>query len=140
MATHLAAIALFGGMVLATDLRLLGVAMRRRPVADVVGQLRPLKHLGLTIVVICGALMLGSKAEEYYYNAFFRMKMAVLALIVMHALVFRSQCLFAIISGGVRSDGADSRARETGGMFVAGAVDFDGGGGAGDRVYRAAAE
>jgi hypothetical protein len=55
----------------------------------VVKQLRSLKHIGLTIVVICGALMLGSKAEEYYYNAFFRAKMAVLALIVIHALVFR---------------------------------------------------
>jgi hypothetical protein len=89
MSTHLAAIALFGGMVLATDLRLLGVAMRKRPVADVVGQLRGLKYLGLTIVVICGILMLGSKAEEYYYNVFFRAKMTVLALIVIHALVFR---------------------------------------------------
>src|SRR5579871_6830310 len=89
MASHLAGIALFGGMILATDLRLLGMAMRRRPVADVVGQLRPLKHLGLTLVVICGLLMLGSKAEEYYYNAFFRAKMTVLALIIVHALVFR---------------------------------------------------
>ena len=89
MSSHLAGIALFGGTILATDLRLLGVAMRKRPVADVVGQLRSLKHLGLTIVVICGLLMLGSKAEEYYYNAFFRAKMAVLALIVIHALVFR---------------------------------------------------
>ena len=89
MSSHLAGIALFGGMILATDLRLLGVAMRRRPVADVVGQLRPLKHLGLTLVVICGLLMLGSKAEEYYYNAFFRAKMTILALIIVHALVFR---------------------------------------------------
>jgi len=89
MATHLAGIALFGGMILAVDLRLLGIAMPKRPVADVVGQLRGLKHLGLTIVVTCGVLMLGSKAEEYYYNAFFRAKMAILALIVIHALVFR---------------------------------------------------
>jgi len=89
MSSHLAGIALFGGLILATDLRLLGIAMRRRPVADVVDQLRPLKHLGLTVVVICGALMLGSKAEEYYYNAFFRAKMTVLALIVIHAIVFR---------------------------------------------------
>jgi hypothetical protein len=89
MSSHLAGIALFGGTILATDLRLLGVALGKRPVADVVGQLRPLKHLGLTIVVICGILMLGSKAEEYYYNIFFRAKMTILALIVIHALVFR---------------------------------------------------
>jgi len=90
MSTHLAGIALFGGMILATDLRLLGVAMRRRPVADVVGQLRPLKWVGLLIVATCGILMLGSKAEEYYYNAFFRTKLVILAMIGVHALVFRS--------------------------------------------------
>ena len=89
MSTHLAGIALFGGMILAVDLRLLGVAMRRRPVADVIGQLRGLKWLGFVLVATCGILMFGSKAEEYYYNVFFRMKMIVLGLIFLHALVFR---------------------------------------------------
>jgi hypothetical protein len=32
MSLHMTGIALFGGMVLAVDLRLLGVAMRKRPV------------------------------------------------------------------------------------------------------------
>src|SRR5581483_188185 len=89
MSTHLAGIAVFGGMVLAVDLRLLGLAMRKRPVADVVNQLRWLKRIGFVIVATCGILMLGSKAEEYYYNVFFRTKMLVLTLIFVHALVFR---------------------------------------------------
>lgn len=89
MSTHLAGISLFGGMVLVVDLRLLGIAMRKRSVSDVVNQLRWLKWVGLGIVVTCGILMLGSKAEEYYYNAFFRAKMAVLSLILVHSLVFR---------------------------------------------------
>jgi hypothetical protein len=33
--------------------------------------------------------MLGSKAEEYYYNIFFRIKMSLLALIFIHGWVFR---------------------------------------------------
>jgi hypothetical protein len=37
----------------------------------------------------CGFLMFGSKAEEYYYNAFFRMKLSVLLLIALHAVIFR---------------------------------------------------
>jgi len=89
MSSHLAGIALFGGMILAVDLRLLGVAMRKRAVADVIDQLRHLKRIGFLIVATCGLLMLGSKAEEYYYNAFFRTKMTILALIFVHALVFR---------------------------------------------------
>jgi hypothetical protein len=33
--------------------------------------------------------MLGSKAEEYYYNVFFRTKMCILALIFIHGWIFR---------------------------------------------------
>jgi hypothetical protein len=40
MATHLACIAVFGGMILMTDLRLLGVSMTGRSVTDVVSQFR----------------------------------------------------------------------------------------------------
>jgi hypothetical protein len=89
MSSHLAGIALFGGIILVVDLRLLGLAMRKRSVSDVVNQLRVLKIVGFVLVATCGILMLGSKAEEYYYNAFFRAKMAVLALIFVHGLVFR---------------------------------------------------
>jgi hypothetical protein len=86
---HLAGIALFGGMVLMTDLRLLGVAFRNRSVSDVAGQLRVAKRIGFVIIITCGVLLFSAKAEEYYYNAFFRAKMALLAAVVVHALVFR---------------------------------------------------
>jgi hypothetical protein len=89
MSMHLVGIAVFGGMILAVDLRLLGVALRKRPVADVVNQLRWLKWIGFVIVATCGFLMFGSKAEEYYYNIFFRTKMLILALIFLHLLIFR---------------------------------------------------
>jgi hypothetical protein len=89
MSCHLTAIALFGGMILMTDLRLLGIAMRQRSLADVAGQLRILKRVGFLFVATFGFLMFGSKAEEYYYNAFFRMKLTLFVLIAIHALVFR---------------------------------------------------
>jgi hypothetical protein len=89
MATHLAAIALFGGMVLMVDVRLLGLAMKHRSVSDIVDQLRTPKRVGFLIVVVCGLLLACSKAEEYYYNAFFRAKITLLALVIIHALVFR---------------------------------------------------
>jgi hypothetical protein len=89
MSLHMVALALFGGTILITDLRLLG-AWRKYPVSTVIEQLRWPKRIGFLLVATCGILMAGSKAEEYYYNAFFRIKMTVLALIVLHALVFRS--------------------------------------------------
>jgi hypothetical protein len=89
MTLHLCGIALFGGMILMGNLRLLGVAMRQHPVSDVIGQLRAPKRIGFTIVAACGLLLAGSKAEEYYYNPFFWTKLSLLALIGVHGLVFR---------------------------------------------------
>src|SRR5689334_322707 len=89
MTLHLAGIAVFGGMIVLTDLRLLGVTMRSYPVSDVVLQLRWLKRLGFLLVATCGILMLGSKAEEYYYNQMVWVKLSLLALIGIHGLVFR---------------------------------------------------
>jgi len=88
LSSHVAGIALGGGMILASDLRLLGVGLRRRPVSDVIDRLRVPKRIGFVVVATCGLLMLGSKAEEYYFNVFFRMKLLLLALVAVHALVF----------------------------------------------------
>jgi hypothetical protein len=89
MATHLLGIAFFGGMILITDMRLLGFAMRNRAISDVVDQLRVPKRVGLLIVATCGILMLGSKAEEYYYNIFFRIKLVLLLCVFLHGMIFR---------------------------------------------------
>jgi hypothetical protein len=94
MSTHLLGIALFGGLVLLTNLRLLGWAMRDQSVTDVVDQLRAPKRFGLILVAICGILMLGSKAEEYYYNIFFRLKLVLLALIFLHGWAFRKSVYY----------------------------------------------
>jgi len=88
MMTHLASIALFGGMILMGDLRLLGLAMKDRPVVDVVGRLRVWKRIGFVIMVTCGFLLLAAKAELYYPNPFYWLKMTLLALVGVHALVF----------------------------------------------------
>jgi hypothetical protein len=89
MTCHLTAISLFGGMILMTDLRLLGLAMQRRPVADVIGQLRVWKRAGFVIMVTMGILLAASKADSYYGNPYFQLKMSLLALVGVHALVFR---------------------------------------------------
>ena len=89
MSAHLLGIAWFGGMIFITDLRLLGLAMRNRPLSDVVDQLRVPKRVGLLMVATCGILLLGSKAEEYYYNIFFRIKLLLLACVFLHGLIFR---------------------------------------------------
>ena len=91
LSLHMIAIALFGGLIVATDLRLLGIALKTRPVAEVVNSLRPLKHGGLTLMVLCGVLMFGTKAEEYLLNPWFHAKLTLLFLVGVHALVFRGR-------------------------------------------------
>jgi len=71
LALHMVALAFFGGMILLTDMRLLGLAFNKRSIADVVNGFRVPKRWGLLLMAACGILMAGSKAEEYYYNAFF---------------------------------------------------------------------
>ena len=88
MTGHLTGMALFGGMICITDMRLLGWAMRDTPVMDVIDQLRRWKQIGFVLVVGCGAMLLGSKAELYYYNPFYWTKMALLLLVGVHALAF----------------------------------------------------
>ncbi|HTC31842.1 MAG TPA: DUF6644 family protein [Bryobacteraceae bacterium] len=89
MAIHLSCIAVFGGMILMTDLRLLGLALRDQSIADVVGGLRPFKRIGFVIMVTCGLLMAGSEAPTYYPNPYFWTKMILLLLVGVHALIFK---------------------------------------------------
>jgi hypothetical protein len=89
LSLHLLGIAIFGGMILLTNMRLLGLALRDRSISDLIDQLRIPKRLGLVLVATCGILLVGAKAEEYYYNIFFRIKLALLALIFVHGWAFR---------------------------------------------------
>jgi len=62
LAIHLTCIAIFGGMILVTNLRLLGF-LRSQSLTDVVQKLRYWKRTGFVIMVTCGALLAGSEAS-----------------------------------------------------------------------------
>ena len=87
---HLLGIALFGGMVLATDLRLLGWAMQRRPVSDLVQQFHLWKRAGFVLVVASGLLLAWAEPQKLYRSPAFWIKMALFVLVGVHALVFRA--------------------------------------------------
>ena len=89
LSLHMVAIAFFGMMILVTDLRLLGVGLKSYPVAELLGRLRVPKYFGFALIVTCGVLLFGAKAEEYYYNIFFRFKLIILLLILIHGAFFR---------------------------------------------------
>ena len=107
LATHLTCIAIFGGMILATNLRLLGFAFTDIGATEMVRALRPWKHAGLAIMLSCGVLLAGARANTYYPNTYFRLKLLLLTLLLVHAAIFRPVYRQAGVleSAGVRGNG-----------------------------------
>lgn len=86
---HLLSIALFGGMVLASDIRLLGWGLRKMPVSDVIAQLRVWKWVGGVVVIVTGLLIAWCEPVKLYHSKSFWIKMILLALVAVHAAAFR---------------------------------------------------
>jgi hypothetical protein len=89
LSTHLTCIALFGGMILMTNLRLLGLTFKSVTITEMVASFRPWKRVGGVIMIALGLLLAASEAEKYAPNPYFWTKMIVLGLIGVHGLVFR---------------------------------------------------
>ena len=88
---HLLAIALFGGMVLASDLRLLGWLMPGRRFSEMWSQFRPWKRLGFVVVAGTGLLLAWAEPVRLWGSPSFWVKMSFFALVGVHALVFREK-------------------------------------------------
>ena len=86
---HVLGLTVSVGLILITDLRLIGAAMRREPVSDV-RQLRPWMLGGFAVMFISGALLFYSEAAKVYSSATFRMKLIFLILAGINALVFET--------------------------------------------------
>jgi len=89
LSTHLTCIAVFGGLILMSDLRLLGVALTNVPVSEIIRRTRIWKWIGFCIMVTCGILLGGAKFFNYYDNPYFDVKMTLLIMVAVHAIVFR---------------------------------------------------
>lgn len=76
---HLFAMALLGGTVLTTDLRLLGAIFRDVPSKIVADNAHRWFKVGLTLVIFSGIFMVAGVATKCYHNSFFWAKMAALA-------------------------------------------------------------
>ena len=89
LSIHLADIALFGGMILMTNLRLLGLTFANVSITQMITCLRPWKRAGGTLQIATGLLLAASEATKYAANPYFWTKMIILVLIGVHGMVFR---------------------------------------------------
>ncbi len=85
---HIVGLCLLVGPIVALDLRLLGLG-RGVPVAALSRLLTPLAIAGLLLQIVSGALLLTADASALVGNPVFLIKMALFALGVANALLFR---------------------------------------------------
>src|SRR5258706_5483273 len=71
---HVLTLCLFLGTVVMLDLRLLGLAMRRVPVSEVVASLSSWTAAGFALMVVSGSLLFYAIPVRTYQNVFFRAK------------------------------------------------------------------
>lgn len=86
--THVLTLCLFLGMTATWDLRLVGLALRKVPVSEVVNRLFPWSIAGFVIMVISGSLLFLSSPVRASQNIFFQVKMVMIVLAGLNAFGF----------------------------------------------------
>jgi hypothetical protein len=85
---HVLALSLSIGLVVITDLRLMGVVMRNRPASEIWSQFSPWMMSGFGVMFLTGALLFWSHALSAYNSTAFRVKLLLLILSGLNAAVY----------------------------------------------------
>jgi hypothetical protein len=87
-AVHCVGIILVAGTIVIVDLRLLGLGMRRQPVASIIAQVLPWTFFGFAFMFVTGSLLAWAEPIKLYRSVFFRWKLLFLAIAGLNALLF----------------------------------------------------
>jgi hypothetical protein len=87
---HVLALAFSVGLILISDLRLIGVILRKRPVSEVWTQFFPWMMSGFAVMVVTGVLLFWSHALAAYNSVAFRAKLVLLVLSAVNAAVYHA--------------------------------------------------
>jgi hypothetical protein len=88
LTVHLISLAMFAGLVVMMDLRLLGVAYRSTPFSEVQARLFPWQMVGMVVTSIAGLLLFYSQPMRYFGKVLYWIKMALIVLAGVNALLF----------------------------------------------------
>jgi hypothetical protein len=86
--THVLALSLSVGLLLVSDLRLLGYIMQRRPVSEIHEQIKPWMLAGFAIMIVSGSFLFWCQAVKAYNSVFFKTKIVLLVVAALNALAF----------------------------------------------------
>ena len=85
---HLLGLALSFGLILFTDLRLIGVFMPRVPLSHILGQLRRPIMAGFVLTFVTGFLLFWAEADTMIANPAFLVKVGAIVVALLNALAF----------------------------------------------------
>ena len=85
---HLISLAMFAGLVVMMDLRLLGVAYRGTPFSEVQARLFPWQMVGMVVTSLAGLLLFYSQPMRYFGKVLYWIKIALIVLAGANALLF----------------------------------------------------
>jgi len=94
-AFHLVGLAVVGGAVLLVDFRLLGLGLRRQPVAELARDAQPWLIGGVLFMIGSGVPLFLAEAIKCYYSFAFWTKMAALALAIVFSFTVRRRVALA---------------------------------------------
>jgi hypothetical protein len=100
------------------DLRLLGVAMTRRPVSQVAAQFLPWVWTGFTAMILTGTVLFSAEAVKCYKSPFFRVKLVLLLVAGLNALIFH-KAVFHNVEAWDKESATPWRAKLAGGCSLA---------------------
>ena len=98
LTVHLAALALFGGMVLITDLARLGVRTGGYSVDEIAAGLRAPKRAGFALAAGSGAILFAAEPAHYVHDIWFWSKMILLLLAILSTRVIKPVKLAGALS------------------------------------------
>jgi hypothetical protein len=85
---HVIAITLVFGSIAVVDLRLLGLASKRRDASELIASILPITWLAFGLAVVTGALLFVANPISYSANFYFLGKLVLLALAGINMVLF----------------------------------------------------
>jgi hypothetical protein len=85
---HTVGIAVFLGLLLVWDLRLLGIMFRSVPVSEIWARLVPWITVGAAFMMLTGVILFVGNPVHYWGHVFFRIKLVALVLALANVLAF----------------------------------------------------
>ena len=96
LSIHVVSMALFAGLVLMMDLRLVGIGNRGTPFSQLQKRLFPWQMIGMVVSAVTGFILVYGQPTRFSTNIFFLLKMVMMGLAAVNALAFHYSTYLSI--------------------------------------------